>query len=213
MRRTVLVTPSARNFPYTSRIRRSRMTGPKKSAPAAPICGSKRYIRYVPGPTCRDSVPLCMPPSAIKEEACDVAKQIQLEAPLDTHKFIQALKQYITQWSRVLRSGGPNHSKPSRALVCSSTNLATNKTLRPLLFLGFRAGAIRHPAGEISSPTTTNMFPKFKYIYRDLRPRDEVVHDIKSTDREKDEPVPKLPVKKLRLNGEKWNRPKGEKVV
>jgi hypothetical protein len=40
-----------------------------------------------------------------------------------------------------------------RALVCSSTSLITSKTLRPLLFLGFRAGAIRHPAGEISSPT------------------------------------------------------------
>jgi hypothetical protein len=60
---------------------------------------------------------------------------------------------------------------------------------------------------------TTNMFPKFKYIHRDLRPRDEAVHDIKSTNREKDEPVPKLPVEKLRLSGEKWNRPKGEKAV
>jgi hypothetical protein len=37
--------------------------------------------------------------------------------------------------------------------VCSSTSLIASKTLRPLLSLGFRAGAIRHPAGEISSPT------------------------------------------------------------
>jgi hypothetical protein len=57
--------------------------------------------------------------------------------------------QYITQWSRVLRPGSPNHSKPSCALVCSSTNLVTSKTLRPLLILGIRAGAIRHPAEEI----------------------------------------------------------------
>jgi hypothetical protein len=57
--------------------------------------------------------------------------------------------QYITQWSRVLRPGGPNHSKPPCALVCSSTNLVTSKTLRPLLILGIRVGAIRHPAGEI----------------------------------------------------------------
>jgi hypothetical protein len=57
--------------------------------------------------------------------------------------------QYITQWSRVLRPGGPNHSKPSCALVCSSTNLITSKTLRPLLILGIRAGADRHPAREI----------------------------------------------------------------
>jgi hypothetical protein len=52
----------------------------------------------------------------------------------------------------VLRPGGPNHSKPSCALVCSSTNLVTSKTLRPLLILGIRAGAICHPAGEIYPP-------------------------------------------------------------
>jgi hypothetical protein len=37
--------------------------------------------------------------------------------------------------------------------VCWSTSLVASKTLRPLLSLGFRAGVIRHPAGEISSPT------------------------------------------------------------
>jgi hypothetical protein len=35
--------------------------------------------------------------------------------PAQAHKFIQA--QYITQWSRVLRSGGPNHSKSLCVLV------------------------------------------------------------------------------------------------
>jgi hypothetical protein len=83
------------------------------------------------------------PPSAIKGEACDVTRGIQS----------QAQTQYITQWSRVLRLGDPNHSKPSCALVCSSTNLVTSKTLRPLLILGIRVGAIRHPAGEIYPPT------------------------------------------------------------
>jgi hypothetical protein len=39
----------------------------------------------------------------------------QTQAHLDAHKFIQA--QYITQWSRVLRSGGPNHSKSLCVLV------------------------------------------------------------------------------------------------
>jgi hypothetical protein len=59
--------------------------------------------------------------------------------------------QYNTQWSRVLCSGGPNHSKPLRVLMCSSPNLVTGKTLRPLLILGFRAGAFRHPAGDFLS--------------------------------------------------------------
>jgi hypothetical protein len=68
------------------------------------------------------------------------------EAHLDAHKLIQA--QYITQWSRVLRSGGLNHSKPLCILVFSPFFQLTGKTLRPLLVLGFRAGAFRHPAGE-----------------------------------------------------------------
>jgi hypothetical protein len=40
-------------------------------------------------------------------------------------------------------------------------------------------------------------------MYRNLRTCDEVVHDMKSEVREKDEPVLKLPVEKLRLSGGK----------
>jgi hypothetical protein len=76
-RRTVLIVPSTRSFPCTPRIHRSRMSGHKKIAPAANICNTKCYILYVPGPTCRGPVPLCMPPSAIKGEACEVTKKIQ----------------------------------------------------------------------------------------------------------------------------------------
>jgi hypothetical protein len=43
-------------------LRRSQMSRRKKIARAANISSSKYYIRYVPGPTCRGSVPLCMPP-------------------------------------------------------------------------------------------------------------------------------------------------------
>jgi hypothetical protein len=70
------------------------------------------------------------------------------------HKFTQTLKlpqQSNTQRSRVLRSGGPNHSKPSRALVFVHPSHITGKSLRPLLILGFRAGALRHPAGDFLS--------------------------------------------------------------
>jgi hypothetical protein len=40
-------------------------------------------------------------------------------------------------------------------------------------------------------------------MYRNLRTWDKVVHDMKSVVREKDEPLPKLLVKKLRLSGGK----------
>jgi hypothetical protein len=61
-RRTVLIIPYTRSFPCTPILRRYRMSGRKKIAPAANICGSKCYVRYVPGLACQGSVPLCMPP-------------------------------------------------------------------------------------------------------------------------------------------------------
>jgi hypothetical protein len=59
---TVLTIPYTRSFPCTPRIRISWMSGREKIAPMANICSSKSYICYVPGPICRGSVPLCMPP-------------------------------------------------------------------------------------------------------------------------------------------------------
>jgi hypothetical protein len=65
-------------------------------------------------------------------------------------------KQYTTQWSRVLRSGGPNHSKSLCVLVFFPFSRLTSKTLRPLLILGFRAGALRHPVGDLLSNNIPN---------------------------------------------------------
>jgi hypothetical protein len=57
-------------------------------------------------------------------------------------------QQSNTQWSRVLRSGGPNHSKSSRVHVLGDRIAGQAKRLSPFLILGFRAGALRHPTGE-----------------------------------------------------------------
>jgi hypothetical protein len=65
-RRTMLIIPSTRSLPCTLKMRRSWMSGHKKIAPAANICSPKCYILYVPGPTCRGSGPLCMPPFSYK---------------------------------------------------------------------------------------------------------------------------------------------------
>jgi hypothetical protein len=59
---TVYIIACARSFPCTPILRRSQMSWRKKIAPAANIGSSKYYIRYVPGPTCRGSVPLYVPP-------------------------------------------------------------------------------------------------------------------------------------------------------
>jgi hypothetical protein len=92
-RRTVLIIPSTRSFPCTPRICRSRALGHKEIAPAANICGSKCYILYVPGPACRGSVPLCMPPFSYKRGGmrCYNTNSIHEGNPQihsDTHKLI-----------------------------------------------------------------------------------------------------------------------------
>jgi hypothetical protein len=81
-RRTVLIFPSTISFPCMPRIRRSRAPGHKKIVLTTDISSSKCYILYVPGPTCRGLVPLCIPPSAIKGEACDVIHTHNLRSHL-----------------------------------------------------------------------------------------------------------------------------------
>jgi hypothetical protein len=76
------------------------------------------------GPHVGAQYPSTCPPSAIKGEARNVTRKRFTQAHSDTlrpssgsqvHTSSQA--QYITQWSRVLRSGGPNHSKSLCVLV------------------------------------------------------------------------------------------------
>jgi hypothetical protein len=123
-------------------LRRSRMTGRKKIAPAANISSSKYYIRYVLGPTCRGSVSLYVPPLSYKREGTQrYTVRLRLSA-------LKRQQQSKTQWSRVLRSGGLNHSKYSRIHVLGDRLHRQAKRLSPLLILGFRTGALRHPAGE-----------------------------------------------------------------
>jgi hypothetical protein len=84
--------------------------------------GSKYYTRFVPGPTCRGSVSLYVPPWTIKGRAHYVTTHTQILRPKSSGTHLDSLKQYNTQWSRVLRSGGPNHSKLLRVLVFIPTS-------------------------------------------------------------------------------------------
>jgi hypothetical protein len=59
---TVLIIPYRGSFSCTPILHISRMSGRKKIAQAANIGSSKYYICYIPGPTCRGSVPLYIPP-------------------------------------------------------------------------------------------------------------------------------------------------------
>jgi hypothetical protein len=112
-RRTVSIVACAKSFPCTLILRRSRMLGRKKIAPAASIGSSKYYICYVSGPTCRGLSTLVRALLSYKRRDMQRYKK-------KTRTRLSALKlpqQSNTQWSRVLRSGGPNHSKFSRVRV------------------------------------------------------------------------------------------------
>ena len=104
------------SFRWTPMLRRPWILGYKEIALATSISCFKYYICYVPGPACRGSAPLYMPPLAIKGEARNVTKKSSLRL-LGSQVHTSSQAQYITQCSRVLRSGGPNHSKPLCVLV------------------------------------------------------------------------------------------------
>jgi hypothetical protein len=80
-------------------------------------------FHFAPGPTCRGSVSLYVPPLSYKREGTRRYKADPTRALSDLHTHsnsqvhTSSQSQYNTQWSRVLRSGGLNHSKPLRVLV------------------------------------------------------------------------------------------------
>jgi hypothetical protein len=77
---------------------------------------------FAPGPTCRGSTSLCY-----KREGTRRYKGHSLR---HSDSQVHTSSQYYTQWSRVLRSGGLNHSKPLCVLVFTP-NPPKGKTLRP----------------------------------------------------------------------------------
>jgi hypothetical protein len=85
------------------------------------VTGINCFLPFVPGPTCRGSVYLYVPPLSYKREHTALQgklTQTQLRLTLShsqVHTSSQA--QYTTQWSSVLCSGSPNHSKPLCVLV------------------------------------------------------------------------------------------------
>src|SRR5699024_187407 len=90
----------------------------KEIALATSISCSKYYIRYAPGPACWGSTPLYVPSFSYKRggtQHYETQEVLRPNSGSQVHTSSQA--QYITQCSRVLRSGSSNHSKPLCVLV------------------------------------------------------------------------------------------------
>jgi hypothetical protein len=74
-------------------------------------------LRFAPRPTCRGSASLYVPPPlSYKREGTRRCKADSLRLS-DSQVHTSSQAQYNTQWSRVLRSGGLNHSKFPCSLV------------------------------------------------------------------------------------------------
>jgi hypothetical protein len=97
------------------------------------------FFHYAPGPTCRGSASLYVPPLNYKREG---TQRYKAHAnTLNTHSI-----QLTQSGGRVLCSGGLNHYNPSSPLVFL-LNSSNRQPLRPPPHLRIRAGAFRHPAG------------------------------------------------------------------
>jgi hypothetical protein len=148
------------SFCCTPMLHRPRILGRKEIALATSISCSKYYICYIPGPACRGSAPLCVPPWAIKGEARNVTTQGHLHSLISSYKL------------NTSHSGVGYYASVARitlnpcVFLCSSRFYLTSKTLRPLLILGFRAGAFCHLAGEF--PLRQSLIYVFAYKGLDL---------------------------------------------
>jgi hypothetical protein len=93
-----------------------------------------------------------MPPSAIKGETCDVTNRPNL-------RLTQTLTSSYKLTSNTSHSGVGCYARVARTtlnpcvLVFYPSSRLTSETPRPLLILGFMAGALRHPAGDLLSDT------------------------------------------------------------
>jgi hypothetical protein len=119
----------------------------KKIVSTTDIRGSKHYILYVSGPACQGPVPLCMPPFSYKRGGMRRY----------THTILDSLSSYKLL-SNTTHSGVGYYAPAARTTInpcvfpsSSSSLQRSSKTPKPLLILGFRAGALRHPAGDFLS--------------------------------------------------------------
>jgi hypothetical protein len=88
------------------------------------VTGVSCFLPFVPRPTCRSSVSLYVPPLSYKKAGhTTLQRKGSLIPNLHSHTHsnsqvhTSSQAQYITPWSRVLRSDGLNHSKPLCVLV------------------------------------------------------------------------------------------------
>jgi hypothetical protein len=145
-----LLVRSLGSFRCTPMLRRPRKPGCRKIALVTSISWSKYYICYVPGPICRGSALLYMPPLDYKREgtlryreSSFRVKPSYTQLKLTSNTTHSGVGYYVPAARTTLNSYVFLHVHPE--------SIQQAKRLGPLFILGFRAGAFRHPAGDFLS--------------------------------------------------------------
>jgi hypothetical protein len=89
------------------------------------------------------------PPLAIKGEACDVTHTRNLRLASSYKLTSNTTHSGVVYYALAARTT----LNPCVFLSSSRSFQRSSKTSKPLLILGFRAGALRHPAGDLLSDT------------------------------------------------------------
>jgi hypothetical protein len=144
----VLIIPSTRSFPCTPRIRRSRASGARRLPRQQTLVAPSAIFFMSLGPYVGAQCLCACPPSSIKGEACDVTHTRNLRSHL-------RLASSYKLTSNTSHSGVGYYAPAARTTlnpcVFLSSSHRSSKTPKPLLISGFRAGALRHPAGDLLS--------------------------------------------------------------
>jgi hypothetical protein len=149
MQHTVLNIPPTRSFLYTPRIRRSWASGTRRLSRQQALVAPNAIFFMFLGPHVRAQSLCACPPSAIKGEACNVTHTRNLRLASSYNLSSNTTHSGVGYYAPAARTT-LNH----RVFLSSSPSLQrSSKTPKPLLLLGFRAGALRHPVGDFLSDT------------------------------------------------------------
>jgi hypothetical protein len=115
------------------------------------LVGSKHYILYVPGSHVGAQSLCACPPSAIKGEACDVTHTRNLRSLLRLANSYKLISNTSHSGEGYYAPAARTTLNPCVFLSSSRSFQRSSKTPKPLLISGFRAGALRHPVGDLLS--------------------------------------------------------------
>jgi hypothetical protein len=159
-RRAILIFSSARNLLGTPGIRRSRASG-KRRLSRQQILEDPNTIFFMSlGPHVGAQSLCACPPSAIKGEACDVTHTRNLRLASSYKLSSNTPHSAVGYYAPAARTT----LNPCVFLCTAPSFQQSSETPNPLLISGLKAGALRHPAGDLFSDSTLSVCDAKTYL-------------------------------------------------